>query len=90
NDDGQLLSGSLMDYAMPRADDFPNLVVDHSHATRCTHNPIGSKGCGEAGAIGSPPTVVNAVVDALQRGGHDVEHVDMPVTPMRVWEAMNG
>ncbi|MBU2994123.1 xanthine dehydrogenase family protein molybdopterin-binding subunit [Octadecabacter sp. 1_MG-2023] len=89
DDTGQLLSGSLMDYAMPRADDLPNLVVDHSHATRCTHNPIGSKGCGEAGAIGSPPTIVNAVVDALSRGGHDVDHIDMPVSPSRVWAAMN-
>lgn len=87
---GQLLSGSLMDYAMPRADDIPRMVVDHSNATRCTHNPLGSKGCGEAGAIGSPPTVINAVVDALQRGGHDVEHIDMPVSPSRVWQAMNG
>ncbi|MEP3298131.1 MAG: xanthine dehydrogenase family protein molybdopterin-binding subunit [Pseudoruegeria sp.] len=87
---GQLLSGSLMDYAMPRADDLPTLVVDHSHATTCTHNPLGVKGCGEAGAIGSPPTVVNAVVDALQRGGHSVEHIDMPVSPARVWDAMNG
>jgi carbon-monoxide dehydrogenase large subunit len=90
DDYGQLLSGSLMDYAMPRADDLPPLVVDHSYATECTHNPLGVKGCGEAGAIGSPPTVVNAVVDALQRGGHDVEHIDMPVSPARVWEAMNG
>lgn len=90
DDYGQLLSGSLMDYAMPRADDLPTLVVDHSYATECTHNPLGVKGCGEAGAIGSPPTVVNAVVDALQRGGHDVEHIDMPVSPARVWEAMNG
>lgn len=89
DENGQLLSGSLMDYAMPRADDLPNVVVDHSHATRCTHNPIGVKGCGEAGAIGSPPTVVNAVVDALQRGGHNVEHIDMPVSPARVWEAIN-
>ncbi|AKS46047.1 carbon-monoxide dehydrogenase large subunit [Octadecabacter temperatus] len=89
DENGQLLSGSLMDYAMPRADDLPNLVVDHSHATRCTHNPIGSKGCGEAGAIGSPPTIVNAVVDALVRGGHDVDHIDMPVSPSRVWAAMN-
>ncbi|MFA8440485.1 xanthine dehydrogenase family protein molybdopterin-binding subunit [Yoonia sp.] len=90
DENGQLLSGSLMDYAMPRADDLPNFVVDHSHATRCTHNPIGVKGCGEAGAIGSPPTVVNAVVDALQRGGHEVDHIDMPVSPARVWAAMNG
>lgn len=89
DENGQLLSGSFMDYAMPRADDLPNLVVDHSHATRCTHNPIGSKGCGEAGAIGSPPTIVNAVVDALVRGGHDVDHIDMPVSPSRVWAAMN-
>jgi len=90
DENGQLLSGSLMDYAMPRADDLPNFVVDHSHATTCTHNPLGVKGCGEAGAIGSPPTVVNAVIDALQRGGHDVEHIDMPVSPARVWAAMNG
>ncbi|MEM7318074.1 MAG: molybdopterin cofactor-binding domain-containing protein, partial [Pseudomonadota bacterium] len=87
---GQLLSGSLMDYAMPRADDLPELVVDHSNFTRCTHNPIGAKGCGEAGAIGSPPTVVNAVIDALQRGGHNVDHIDMPVSPSRVWDAING
>jgi len=90
DENGQLLSGSLMDYAMPHADDLPNFVVDHSNATACTHNPLGVKGCGEAGAIGSPPTVVNAVVDALQRGGHDVEHIDMPVSPARVWAAMNG
>lgn len=90
DENGQLLSGSFMDYAMPRADDLPNLVVDHSHATRCTHNPIGSKGCGEAGAIGSPPTIVNAVVDALVRGGHDVDHIDMPVSPSRVWAAINN
>jgi carbon-monoxide dehydrogenase large subunit len=48
------------------------------------------KGCGEAGAIGSPPTVVNAVIDAMQSGGHDVTHIDMPVTPHRVWSAMNN
>ena len=90
DENGQLLSGSFMDYAMPRADDLPNFVVDHSNATPCTHNPIGAKGCGEAGAIGSPPTVVNAVIDALQRGGYDVEHIDMPVSPARVWAAMNA
>ncbi|MBU2982848.1 xanthine dehydrogenase family protein molybdopterin-binding subunit [Lentibacter algarum] len=89
DENGQLLSGSFMDYAMPRADDLPSFVVDHSNETRCTHNPIGSKGCGEAGAIGSPPTIVNAVVDALARGGHDVDHIDMPVSPSRVWAAMN-
>ncbi len=90
DENGQLLSGSYMDYTMPRADDLPMFAVDHSSVTPCTHNPLGVKGCGEAGAIGSPPTVVNAVIDALQRGGHNVEHIDMPVTPARVWAAMNS
>ena len=90
DENGQLLAGSYMDYAMPRADDLPALVVDHSCQTPCTHNPLGVKGCGEAGAIGSPPTVVNAVIDALARGGHSVDHIDMPVSPSRVWEAING
>ncbi|MGR3571968.1 xanthine dehydrogenase family protein molybdopterin-binding subunit [Brevirhabdus sp.] len=88
--DGQLLSGSYMDYAMPRSSDLPFFTVDHSCQTPCTHNPLGVKGCGEAGAIGSPPAVVNAVVDALQRGGHPVTHIDMPLSPGRVWAAMNG
>ncbi len=87
---GQLVSASYMDYTMPRADDFPSFAVDHSCVTPCTHNPLGVKGCGEAGAIGSPPTVVNAVLDALQRGGKDVAHIDMPLTPGRVWTAMQG
>ncbi|WP_300535258.1 xanthine dehydrogenase family protein molybdopterin-binding subunit [uncultured Mameliella sp.] len=93
DENGQLLSASYMDYAMPRADNLPhmaNYTVDHSCQTPCTHNPLGVKGCGEAGAIGSPPTVVNAVIDALQSGGHKVEHIDMPVSPSRVWAAMNG
>ena len=87
---GQLLSASYMDYTMPRADDLPMFQVDHSQGTPCVHNPLGVKGCGEAGAIGSPPTVVNAVVDALQSGGHNITHIDMPVTPVRVWEAMQN
>lgn len=90
DENGQLLSASYMDYAMPRADDVPFFTVDHSNGTPCAHNPLGVKGCGEAGAIGSTPTVVNAVIDALQSGGHDVDHVDMPVTPSRVWAAMQG
>jgi carbon-monoxide dehydrogenase large subunit len=91
NKDGQLLSGSYMDYAMPRADDVPFYAVDYSCQTPCTHNPLGVKGCGEAGAIGSPPAVVNAVIDALHRGGHThVTHIDMPVSPSRVWSAING
>jgi carbon-monoxide dehydrogenase large subunit len=91
DENGQLLSGSFMDYAMPRADDLPMFKVDHSCITPCTHNPLGVKGCGEAGAIGSPPAVVNAVIDALHRAGHThVTHIDMPVTPARVWAAING
>jgi carbon-monoxide dehydrogenase large subunit len=88
--DGQLLSASYMDYAMPRASDLPFYDVDHSCQTPCTHNPLGVKGCGEAGAIGSPPAVVNAVLDAMRSGGSTVDHIDMPVSPHRVWEAMQG
>jgi len=90
DENGQLLSASYMDYAMPRADDVPFYQVDHSCQTPCTHNPLGVKGCGEAGAIGSPPAVVNAVVDALQSAGKDVTHIDMPLTPNRVWTALNS
>jgi len=90
DDDGQLLSASFMDYAMPRADDLPFYTVDHSCQTPCTHNPLGVKGCGEAGAIGSPPAVVNAVVDALQSAGKDVSHIDMPLSSGRVWAALNS
>ncbi len=91
DENGQLLSGSYMDYAMPRADDVPFYTVDHSCCTPCTHNPLGVKGCGEAGAIGSPPAVVNAVIDALQRAGKtNVTHIDMPLSPSRVWSAIQG
>ncbi|WP_394155303.1 xanthine dehydrogenase family protein molybdopterin-binding subunit [Loktanella salsilacus] len=87
--DGQLLSASYMDYAMPRAGDVPFYTVDHSCQTPCTHNPLGVKGCGEAGAIGSPPSLVNAVLDAINSGsGKKVAHIDMPLTPHRVWAAM--
>ena len=90
DENGQLLSGSYMDYTMPRAEDMPFFTVDHSCVTPCSHNTLGVKGCGEAGAIGSPPAVVNAVIDALQRGGHtQVTHIDMPLTPSRVWAAIN-
>ncbi|MBP6895126.1 carbon-monoxide dehydrogenase large subunit [Pseudacidovorax sp. 1753] len=85
NETGQLLTGSFMDYAMPRAADFPNFKLD-TICTPCTHNPLGTKGCGEAGAIGSPPAVINAVLDALAPMG--VKEFDMPATPARVWEAM--
>ena len=89
--DGQLLSASYMDYPMPRADDVPMYAVDHSALTPCTHNPLGVKGCGEAGAIGSPPALVNAVIDAIQRSGKTgVTHIDMPLSPARVWSAIHG
>ncbi|MBO9650604.1 MAG: xanthine dehydrogenase family protein molybdopterin-binding subunit [Variovorax sp.] len=82
---GQLLTGSFMDYAMPRAEDFPMFKLD-TVCTPCTHNPLGTKGCGEAGAIGSPPAVINAVLDALAPLG--VKDFDMPASPYRVWETM--
>lgn len=86
DDNGQLVSGSYMDYAMPRADHFPDFSVDTT-VTECTHNPLGVKGCGEAGAIGSPPAVINAIVDALSEFG--VTHVDMPATPEKVWRIIH-
>jgi carbon-monoxide dehydrogenase large subunit len=85
--EGQLLSGSFMDYCMPRADDVPPISVGH-HTTLCTHNPLGVKGCGEVGAIGSPPAVINAVVDALKPFG--VSHVDMPATPEKLWRLIQA
>ena len=86
-DSGQLLTGSYSDYTMPRADNFPEFKLGHV-CTPCTHNPIGSKGCGEAGAIGSPPAVINAVLDALAPLG--VKDLDMPATPYRVWQAIQS
>ena len=86
DEQGQLLTGSLMDYAMPRADDFPTFTIDKT-VTATTLNPLGAKGIGEAATIGSTPAVVNAVVDALAPYG--VRHLDMPLTPRRIWEAMN-
>ncbi len=84
---GQLLSGSYMDYAMPRADDLPSFKVD-TRVTPCTHNPLGAKGCGEAGAIGAPAALMNAVHDALAAVG--VKHLDMPASPHRVWQAIRA
>ena len=86
-DSGQLLTGTFMDYAMPRADDLPYF----SFSTRnvpCKANPLGIKGAGEAGAIGAPPALINAIVDALHHKG--VRHIDMPATPKRVWEAIHA
>ena len=82
---GQLLSGSLMDYALPRANEFPDIEVELLEIP-CASNPLGVKGAGEAGAVGSPPAVINAIVDALT--GDGVTHIDMPATPERIWRAM--
>ena len=85
DDDGQLLTGSYMDYAMPRADDAPLFVHDF-HPVPATTNPLGAKGCGEAGCAGALPSVMNALVDAL--GAFGIRHIDMPATPERVWRAI--
>jgi carbon-monoxide dehydrogenase large subunit len=85
DEDGQILTGSTMDYTMPRADDVPSFSVGH-HATLCQHNSLGVKGCGEVGAIGSPPAVVNAIVDALWDLG--VRDISMPATPQKVWQTI--
>jgi carbon-monoxide dehydrogenase large subunit len=84
--DGQMLSGSFMDYQIPRAADLPDIDFAHQ-ATATEHNMLGFKGCGEAGAAGAPPAVINALVDALSDLG--VRHVDMPATPQRVWQAIH-
>ena len=84
DDAGQLVTGSYMDYCMPRADDMPNFTVDTT-VTPCTHNPLGVKGCGEAGAIGATAAVMNAVTDAL-----GVKSLPMPATPETVWKALGG
>jgi carbon-monoxide dehydrogenase large subunit len=84
---GQLLSGSMMDYTMPRANDLPNIAVA-TETTLCTHNPLGVKGCGEVGAIGSPPAVINAVVDALR--DYSVRHIEMPATGPKIWSILQA
>ncbi|MEJ2433395.1 MAG: xanthine dehydrogenase family protein molybdopterin-binding subunit [Pseudolabrys sp.] len=83
---GQLLAASLMDYALPRAADAPHFEFETRNVP-CTTNPLGVKGAGEAGAIGSCPAVINAVVDALWRAWR-IRHIDMPATPQRVWQAI--
>ena len=84
---GQLVTGSYMNYAMPRASDLPFFTLA-THTTRCTHNPLGVKGVGEVGSIGVPPAVINAVLDALAPLG--VEDIQMPATPERVWTAIQN
>jgi aerobic carbon-monoxide dehydrogenase large subunit len=85
--EGQLVTGSLMDYALPRATDLPSLVTDQT-VTVTPFNPLGAKGIGEAATIGSTPAVVNAVVDALRPFG--VRHLDMPLRAERVWRAIQA
>jgi len=85
DDQGQLLTGSFMDYAMPRASDAPPFRFA-SHPVPATTNPLGAKGCGEAGCAGALPAVMNALVDALS--AHGIRHIDMPATPERVWQAI--
>ena len=82
-----LLSGTMLDYAVPKAHFLPSFETDRT-VTPCPHNPLGVKGVGEAGTIASPAAVVNAVIDALAPFG--VAHIDMPVTPEKVWNAING
>ncbi|MEN0074548.1 MAG: xanthine dehydrogenase family protein molybdopterin-binding subunit [Paracraurococcus sp.] len=84
---GQLLSASFMDYALPRAEDLPDIEVELIEVP-CETNPLGVKGAGEAGAVGSPPALMNALVDALATVG--VQHIDMPATPEAVWKAIAG
>jgi aerobic carbon-monoxide dehydrogenase large subunit len=83
---GQLLSGSFMDYGMPRADTMPSVEAELEEVP-CKTNPLGVKGIGESGTIGAPPTVINAIIDALKPLG--VDHIDMPATPQRVWDTIN-
>jgi len=85
--DGQLLTGSFMDYAMPRAADVPSFVLA-DHPAPATTNPLGVKGCGEAGCAGALTSVMNAVIDALADRG--IRHVDMPLAPFQVWQALRA
>ncbi|HET6197493.1 MAG TPA: xanthine dehydrogenase family protein molybdopterin-binding subunit [Acetobacteraceae bacterium] len=86
DESGQLLSGSFMDYALPRANDLPDIEVDLMEVPSAS-NPLGVKGAGEAGSVGSPPAVISAIIDALS--GDGVTHIDMPATPEVVWRALS-
>jgi carbon-monoxide dehydrogenase large subunit len=86
--DGQLLSGSFMDYALPRADDLPFFIAECDESQPCTHNPLGAKGCGEAGAIAAPAAVVSAALDALAPLG--ITDLDMPLTSEQLWRRISG
>jgi aerobic carbon-monoxide dehydrogenase large subunit len=85
---GQLLSGSFLDYALPRAGDMPPVVSEFDESQPCTHNPLGAKGCGEAGSIGAPAAIVSAVLQALRPLG--VTDVELPLTPQRIWQSIHS
>jgi carbon-monoxide dehydrogenase large subunit len=85
---GQLISGSFMDYAMPRFDNVPDAIAVISQPSPALTNPLGVKGCGEAGCAGSLPSIMNAVIDALSPYG--IRHMDMPASPERVWQAIEA
>ena len=88
SESGQLLTGSYMDYRMPRADDVPVIDMNFVDDIPCTTNPKGIKGAGEVGSIGAPPAVVNAVLNALSE--FNVSAIDMPITQEKIWRLMNG
>lgn len=83
---GQLLSGSFMDYALPRASDMPEILTEFDESQPCPHNPMGAKGCGEAGAIGAPSAIASAVLEALRPLG--VTAIQLRLTPERIWETI--
>jgi carbon-monoxide dehydrogenase large subunit len=85
--DGQQVTGSFQDYAMPRAEDFPEMLSELTEVPATT-NPLGIKGAGEAGATGAPPAVVSAILDALKPLG--IDHIDMPATPHKIWRAIQS
>lgn len=88
DEEGQLVAGSFMDYALPRADNAPPVFTFESRPVPTKTNPLGAKGCGEAGCAGSLPSVMNAIVDALSIYG--VHHIDMPATPLKIWQAIHN
>ena len=85
DENGQLLTGSFLDYALPRAHDFPDIRLD-THNVPTATNPLGAKGAGEVGTVGAPPAVMNAIVDALSVFG--IDDLAMPATPHKVWQAI--
>ena len=85
---GQPLPASFTDYCMPRADNLPDLTIELFEDAPCTTNPLGVKGAGEAGSVGSCPAVINAVIDALKDRG--VKHIDMPATQQKIWGLLHG